>query len=73
MEGFVVLDMDECVEINAGIGPASVVAGAMAGAIIGTFATFVPAVVAKDPSIVGHGALLGAAIGAFIGAESPLP
>ena len=73
MEGFVVLDMDECVEINAGIGPASVVAGAMAGAIIGTFVMLVPAAVSQDPSMVGHGALLGASIGAWVGAGSPLP
>ena len=72
MEGFGVLDMDECVEIDAG-GVASAVAGAMAGAIIGTFVMLVPAAVSQDPSMVGHGALLGASIGAWVGAGSPLP
>lgn len=64
--------MDESVEIDAGL-IGSAVAGAMAGAIIGTFVSLIPAVVAQDPSIVGHGAILGAAAGGWVGAGMPLP
>ena len=72
MESFSVLEMNECIEIDAG-GVAAAVAGAMAGAMIGTFASLIPAVVAQDPSIVGHGAILGASIGTWVGAGAPLP
>lgn len=72
MQNFEVLNEREYQELNGG-GVVSCVAGAMAGAIIGTMVSLPYAAYKGSASAVGHAAILGASVGAYAGAGCPLP
>lgn len=72
MNKFITLKHDEMQDVNGG-GFISMVAGALAGAIIGTYVSLPVAVIKNDASIVGKGAILGGSAGAYIGAGCPMP
>ena len=68
----VVLNEYESEEVNGG-GPIEMAAGAVAGGMVGAIVSLPYAAVKDDPSAVGRGAILGASVGAFIGAGCPMP
>lgn len=72
MNEFINLKQDEMQDINGG-GLVSMVAGGLAGAIIGVYVTLPVALIKNDASIVAKGAILGGSVGAYVGAGCPLP
>lgn len=62
----------ETEEISGG-GLASLVAGTLAGGLIGTFVSLPYAAYKGDIRIVGKAAIVGSSAGAYIGAGCPLP
>ena len=72
MKKFEDLQKFEAEEINGG-GVASLAAGALAGAMIGSIVSLPYAAYKSDIRVVGKGAIAGGSVGAFIGAGCPLP
>ena len=72
MEKFEVLSKNEVEEVNGG-GVASLVAGTLAGAIIGSMISLPYAAYKNDANIVAKAAIAGGSIGAYVGAGCPLP
>lgn len=56
-----------------GGGAISAAAGALAGGMIGTFASLPYAAATGDASSIGKAAITGACIGGYVGAGCPLP
>lgn len=72
MNEFLILTQDEMHDITGG-GVVSLVAGGLAGALIGFYVSIPVAIVSNDPSVIAKGAILGGSAGAYIGAGCPLP
>ena len=72
MTKLILLNDDELSEFDGG-GVASMAAGAIAGAMIGTIISLPAAAVTGDTSLVGKAAIAGGSIGAYVGAGCPLP
>ena len=72
MTKLILLNDDELSEFDGG-GVASMAAGAIAGAMIGTIISLPAAAVTGDTSSVGKAEIAGGSIGAYVGAGCPLP
>ena len=72
MNDLVLLNYEEVTDVNGG-GILSAVAGTIAGGMIGMFAGLIPAVVAKDPSIIVKTTITVASGGLWVGLGCPLP
>lgn len=72
MYRFEEIEKNEMESINGG-GLLSCAAGALAGALIGSIVALPGAAISGKPSAVGHGAILGASAGAFVGGYAPAP
>ena len=72
MKNFEYMTREE-MEVVEGGGVASLFAGALAGAMIGSMVALPYAAYEGDITIVGKTAIMGASIGSYVGAGCPLP
>lgn len=72
MNDLILLNYEEVSDVNGG-GLLSAVAGTIAGGMIGMFAGVIPAVVAKDPSIIAKTTITCASAGLWVGLGCPIP